>query len=59
MEHNIQHLRSLIQRHVEETASVWGQTLLDEFRDFAGKFWLVKPKAASLASLVDALRRAA
>ncbi|MFA7442186.1 MAG: glutamate synthase large subunit [Lysobacteraceae bacterium] len=59
MEHNIQHLRSLIARHIEMTASAWGQRLLDEFRDYVGKFWLVKPKAASLASLVDALRRAA
>jgi glutamate synthase (NADPH/NADH) large chain len=59
MEHNIQHLRSLIGSHIEHTGSVWGRRLIEEFRDFAGKFWLVKPKAASLASLVDALRRAA
>jgi glutamate synthase (NADPH) large chain len=59
MEQYVQHLRGLILRHVEETGSVWAQTVLDDFRDFAGKFWLVKPKAASLASLVDSLRRAA
>jgi glutamate synthase (NADPH/NADH) large chain len=59
MEHHLQHLNSLIKTHVEETASAWGRAVLDEFRDFAGKFWLVKPKAASLESLVDALRRAA
>jgi len=59
MENHLQHLRGLIGAHVRETSSAWGRAILDEFRDFAGKFWLVKPKAASLESLVDALRRAA
>jgi glutamate synthase (NADPH/NADH) large chain len=59
MENHLQHLRGLIKAHVRETNSAWGRAILDEFRDFAGKFWLVKPKAASLESLVDALRRAA
>jgi glutamate synthase (NADPH) large chain len=59
MEQYVQHLRGLVTRHVEETASVFGQAVLDDFREFVGKFWLVKPKAASLASLVDSLRRAA
>jgi len=38
---------------------VFAQRILDDFRDFLGKFWLVKPKAASLESLVETLRRAA
>ncbi|MCB1554835.1 MAG: glutamate synthase large subunit [Xanthomonadales bacterium] len=59
MEHHIQHLRGLILRHIDETGSRWAEELLADFRDFTGKFWLVKPKAASLSSLVDALRRAA
>ena len=59
MENHRQHLRGLIRAHVGFTGSVWGQQLLDDFRDVAGRFWLVKPKAASLESLVDALRRAA
>ncbi|GIX34826.1 MAG: glutamate synthase large subunit [Lysobacteraceae bacterium] len=59
MEHHLQHLRHLLSRHHEETGSAWSRTLLEEFRDFVGKFWLVKPKAASLHSLMDALRRAA
>jgi glutamate synthase (NADPH/NADH) large chain len=46
-------------KHVFETGSAWGRQLLTEYRDYLGKFWLVKPKAASLESLVDALRRAA
>jgi glutamate synthase (NADPH/NADH) large chain len=59
MENHLQHLRGLVVAHVRETQSAWGRAILDEFRDYAGKFWLVKPKAASLESLVDALRRAA
>lgn len=47
------HLRSVIAEFVEETDSAWGHELLDNFRDYIGKFWLVKPKAASLASLLD------
>jgi len=59
MENHRQHVRDLIRAHVEHTGSVHGQRLLEDFRDVAGRFWLVKPKAASLESLVDALRRAA
>src|SRR4249919_3128284 len=59
MENHRQHLRNLIRAHVGHTGSAWGQELLDDFRDVAGRFWLVKPKAASLESLVEALRRAA
>ncbi len=37
----------------------WGKRLLDDFRDLVHKFWLVKPKAASLDALTEELRRAA
>ena len=40
-------------------ARLLARRILDDFRDFLGKFWLVKPKAASLESLADDLRRAA
>ena len=59
MESHLQHLRFLLQTHQHETGSVWATQLLEEFRDVIGKFWLVKPKAASLESLIDALRQAA
>ena len=59
MEHHLQHLRGLIGAHVRETGSRWGQSLLDEFRDYLPKFWLAKPKAASMDSLVESLKRAA
>ena len=46
------HLRSTILEYVEETGSAWGQEILDNFDNFIGKFWLVKPKAASLEQLL-------
>ena len=53
------HLTDLLEAHVALTGSVFAQRILDDFRDYLGKFWLVKPKAASIESLVDGLRRAA
>ncbi|GAB1261701.1 glutamate synthase large subunit [Aurantivibrio plasticivorans] len=46
------YLRSVIEEFVAETGSAWGQEILDNFRAWIGKFWLVKPKAASLESLL-------
>jgi glutamate synthase (NADPH) large chain len=59
MEPYVQHLRSLIERHVAATGSAWGEQLLNDFRSFIGKFWVVKPKAAEIDSLLENLRRAA
>jgi glutamate synthase (NADPH/NADH) large chain len=59
MEAHLHHLRSLIGRHVAETGSIWGQNILDDFRSFLGRFWVVKPKASDIDSLMEALRRAA
>ncbi len=59
MEHHRHHLRCLLRDHARHTGSAWANRLLEDFRDVAGKFWLVKPKAASLEQLADDLRRAA
>ena len=59
MEAYLHHLRSLIIEHVELTGSVWGQTIIDDYRSFLPKFWVVKPKAAELGSLIESLRQAA
>ena len=59
MEHYMQHLRGLIARHVELTGSAWGRQLQNDFRGVLQRFWLVKPKAASLDALAEELRRAA
>ena len=53
------YLQDMIEDHVRETGSEWGQHLCDNFSDYAGKFWLVKPKAAELSSLLDSLLAAA
>jgi glutamate synthase (NADPH/NADH) large chain len=42
----------MISDHVKETGSEWGQHIINNFSDFAPRFWLVKPKAASLSSLL-------
>ena len=59
MQAHLQHLESLIEQHVAETGSTWGEEILNDFRNFIGKFWVVKPKAASIHSLIENLRRAA
>ncbi len=59
MEPQRNYLYSLIQEFVQETGSAWGRTILADFRYYASKFWLVKPKAADLATLLDTLRKAA
>jgi glutamate synthase (NADPH) large chain len=59
MEAHLHHLRGLIEAHARETGSAWGREILDDFRSYMPKFWLVKPKAADLESLIDSLRRAA
>ncbi len=56
---HVQHLRGLIEQHVAATGSVWGDQLLNDFRSFIGKFWVVKPKAAAIGSLLENLQRAA
>lgn len=50
------HLRSVLVEYVEETGSPWGQEILEDFDDYVGKFWLVKPKAADLQQLLDNVR---
>jgi glutamate synthase (NADPH) large chain len=59
MQSHVQHLEGLLSRHVEETESEWGQEILGDLRTFLPKFWVVKPKAASVDSLIENLRRAA
>ncbi|MCI0517253.1 MAG: glutamate synthase large subunit [Woeseiaceae bacterium] len=59
MEVHLHHLRSLIMEHVHHTESAWGRAILDDYRTFLPKFWVVKPKAAELGSLIESLRQAA
>ena len=41
------------------SSSLDAQQILDDWRDFVGKFWLVKPKAADIGSLLVAIKAAA
>ena len=59
MEAHRNYLKSMIREYVRETGSAWGQEILDNFRDYSRRFWLVKPKAADLQSILDTLRQAA
>lgn len=45
-------LMSIIKEHVAKTGSQWGQTILHDFEHYVRKFYLVKPKAANIASLL-------
>ncbi len=59
MEAYLHHLKSLIARHIELTGSEWAEAIQEDYRTFLQKFWIVKPKAAELGSLIESLRRAA
>ena len=59
MQSHVQHLEGLLEQHAEETGSLWAEEILADLRTFVGKFWVVKPKAASIDSLIENLRRAA
>jgi glutamate synthase (NADPH/NADH) large chain len=56
---HVQHLRGLIEQHTQATGSAWGTQLLNDFRTYIGRFWVVKPKASAIDSLLENLRRAA
>ena len=55
MEAHCHYLKGKIEEFVQTTGSEWGQHILDNFADMSGKFWLVKPKAASIDSLLETL----
>ncbi len=59
MEAHANYLITLLEEFVAETESVWGRSILDDFDEMMRKFWLVKPKATELTSLLDTLREAA
>lgn len=56
LESHQSHLRILIAEFSAETGSAWGLYLRDNFDEYLGRFWLVKPKAASLAGLLSNVR---
>ena len=59
MEAHRVYLRELIEEFVNETGSERGRYIIEHFTDAIAKFWLVKPKAASLESLIEDMQRRA
>jgi len=59
MEKHANYLRSLLMQHAGETGSEWGQHILEHFNELLESFWLVKPKASKLETLIENLRQAA
>ena len=57
MEAYRRHLREVIENFVAETGSARGRDILSDFSSHVRHFWLVKPKGASLADLLDASYR--
>jgi glutamate synthase (NADPH) large subunit (EC 1.4.1.13) len=51
------HLRGVIEEFVAETESAWGQNILDNFDNYIGRFWLVKPKAADLERMLHSVKK--
>jgi len=47
-----EHLRGIINQHVEETGSLWAQEILDNFDQYAPMFKLVKPTAIDVKTLL-------
>ncbi|MGC9456280.1 MAG: glutamate synthase large subunit [Halothiobacillaceae bacterium] len=59
MEAHRQHLRSVLQMHLDETGSPRAAEILENLELFLPHFWLVKPKAAEIDSLLHTLADAA
>ncbi|MDJ0870247.1 MAG: glutamate synthase large subunit [Gammaproteobacteria bacterium] len=59
MEAHASYLRSLLEDFTHETDSPLGRELLADFEGVLARFWLVKPKAAELHSLLESLEQAA
>jgi glutamate synthase (NADPH/NADH) large chain len=53
------YLHGVVHEFVQETGSARGQQILDNFDQMVRRFWLVKPIASDLATLLDTLREAA
>ena len=59
MEAYVHYLRNLLEQYVSETNSDHGRDILENFQDCLPKFWLVKPRATDLATLMESISDAA
>ncbi len=53
------YLLGKVREFVDETHSQHGQKIVDDFASIVGRFWLVKPKASNIETLLHSLRDAA
>ena len=51
------YLKAMIEDHVRETGSTWGNQILDMFEQRLKQFWLVKPKAAAVDGLIELVNK--
>ncbi len=59
MEQHRKYLYALLVEYAEKTGSSWGQKILDDFSSHLPLFYLVKPKAVELETLISNLHEAA
>jgi len=59
METHLNYLHRIIRDYAAESHSVWGHQVAENFHDLVRYFWVVKPRAADIHSLLDNLMRAA
>lgn len=52
MEEHQLFLMKILDEHIQETGSAWAYKIRNEFDYYSRKFWLVKPKAANLLTLL-------
>jgi len=59
MESYALYLQTMIEKHHAATHSVRAKEILQDFTDFLPKFWMIKPKASDLETLIESLKAAA
>jgi len=59
MESYAQYLQTMIQNHYAATQSALAKQILDDFTDYLPQFWMIKPKASDLETLIESLSAAA
>jgi len=59
MESYAQYLQNMIEKHVAATGSARGTEILNNLADYLPHFWMIKPKASDLETLIDSLSAAA
>lgn len=53
------YLQTMIENHYAATKSVRAKEILRDFADYLPKFWMIKPKASDLDTLIESLKAAA